>query len=162
MTDAISPKLLVLLALSVIVAGVGGWRLLSADDTAADVGFGPETELPIEIAPTTGAAELSDEIADVFEDTGRNPFARADGGETFTPADTGSDGDNTDSDGDDTGSDGDDTDNEAADAPSTADTPVVTEPAPPVTTAPAVAPVFPNPDLVDQAPSRGDGRSLEG
>lgn len=155
MTDAISPKLLVLLALSVVVAGVGGWRLLSADDTAADVGFGPETELPIEIAPTTGAAELSDEIADVFEDTGRNPFARADGGDTFTPADVDSDG----------GDASDGTDNEAADAPSTADTPVVTEAAPPVTTTPAVAPVFPNPDLVDQAPSRGDGRdgsSFEG
>ncbi len=155
MTDAISPKLLFLLALSVVVAGVGGWRLLSADDTAADVGFGPETELPIEIAPTTGAAELSDEIADVFEDTGRNPFARADGGDTFTPADVDSDGDDT----------GDGTDNEAADAPSTADTPVVTEAAPPVTTTPAVAPVFPNPDLVDEAPSRGggrDGSSFEG
>ena len=117
MTDAVNPKLLVVLGLAIVVAGVGAVRLLTAEDLTLDNGFEPTTELPIVVAPTPEAPEpgidsVADTLSDPAADIGRNPFVRADGGVALVPTD------------EDTSAD--------------------------------EAPVFPNPDLVDQEPLRED------
>ena len=154
MTDAINPKLLVVLGLAVVVAGFGALRLFAADDVTGDVGFGPANELPISVAPNP---EMSDPISDPVETFGRNPFARADGGETFTPAVVDTEDGST--------VDGTATDGTAADGTAVDGTPAAgtagsgNGASEPVAPADPVPPVFPDPSLVDQGPSRDDPRN---
>lgn len=147
MTDAINPKLLVVLALAIAVAGFGGWRLLSAEDAATDVGFGPSNELPIAVTPES---EGSSPVANFDDDNGRNPFARSDGGgDSFAPVPV---------EGEDEPSDGESPAEDSATEPSP-------EPQAPVSGSGTAPPVFPDPGLVDEGPSRGDARddtSFEG
>lgn len=140
MTDAISTKLLAILAITVLAAGFGAWKLLGAEAATGDIGFGQADELPIFVPEDTDEVTP---ITESVETTPRNPFERIDPttGSALTPIDVPLlDGE-------------------------TASTAEGNEPAAAVANP---EPVFPDPGLVDQEPSgaeRGDPRddtSFEG
>lgn len=77
MTGAINPKLLGVLAVTLLVAGYGTWKLLSSATEATNVGFDQTDQLPIVSDQQTEQLPAVSE-SDV---TGtRNPFERADRG----------------------------------------------------------------------------------
>lgn len=142
MTDAISSKLLTVLAVAVLVAGFGAWKLLGGEGATGDVGFGQTDELPIFVP------EDADEVTPITEPIqsgSRNPFERVGPGPELspTPAEDSTTGDDPE---------------EEVEADSTEPAPVPSIP----------EPVFPDPGLVDQEPpgaDRGDPRddtSFEG
>lgn len=141
MTDSVSPKLLVVLALSVAVACFGGYRMLSGEDSLADLGFDQGSELPIIVVEE---AELSEVVVEVSETGGRNPFERADAEPLEAPEG--------------------DTSDEAL--PSDEAGPLPTDDASGFETSEPASggrPIFPNPDLVGQDPTDpGADTSFEG
>lgn len=71
-STAVSPKLLGLLGVSIVLALVGAWRLLSTE-TTTDVGFEGVESLPVDVS---GPTPDLDAVVDV--PLGRNPFERTD------------------------------------------------------------------------------------
>jgi len=144
--QAISPKLLGVLALTIVVALFGAWRLM-ADETTGDVGFDGAESLPIAVpAAPTIVLEPAEDIP-----LGRNPFVRSlSGSDTFTPTEPA----------------------DPAEAPPSGDgvEPVQITPRTDDTLAPdeepvvssnasgALPPAFPLPDLAGQGPSDRDER----
>lgn len=89
MTDAVSPKLLVVLAATIALAAFAALRLSSGDDVLGDVGFDQIEDAPLaESEATQEATPLVEEASS----SSRNPFERGDAasGAGPTPAVTGS------------------------------------------------------------------------
>lgn len=138
--SAVSPKLLVLLGLSMVVAAFGVWNLVTAEDVVTESGFEPNSDLPMldeTFAPSddNGLVQPSEPevepISEFAPTSSRNPFQRVDPNAALgtTPAEQ----------------------PPAADAPSAVD----------AESAPIPEPVFPNPDLVT-ADDPGSDTSFEG
>lgn len=149
MKDAISTKLLVMLGLAVAVAGFGAWNLLGSDEPTGDLGFGPDSEPSVVVAPDAGGLQPIEEST---TPSSRNPFERVDGPASEAGEQTDGEGGEGSEVGTDQGS-----------------TETVTTSTPPTTTpAPAPVPVFPNPNIVDDESSGGsrgdprDDQSFEG
>lgn len=145
MKDAISTKLLVMLAFAVAVAGFGAWSLLGSEEPTGDLGFGPDSGPSIVVAP---AAVGLQPIEEPTTPGSRNPFERVDSSSAASEEET-------------EPSDGEETDEGSTE-------PVPTTVPQPSTAIPLPEPVFPDPGIVDEASSGGsrgnprDDQSFEG
>lgn len=147
MTERVNSKLLVMLGLAVAVAAVGAWRLVSVGEESTETGFDQTDGLPAIVVDGDG-----DGATPVVDITGpiRNPFERTDGLTALDPGNAAEDGLDTPTDA---------SVAETGGATTEATTSTTAPPEAATTTSAATessdtgsspAPVFPDPDLVDQ------------
>ena len=85
MTEKVNAKLLIMLALTVIAAAGGAWRLMSSSDTSTETGFDQPNELPAIVADEPEEVDL---LIERSLATNRNPFDRIDDGAELDPGDS--------------------------------------------------------------------------